>query len=165
MNKEEGDIAIAIAMKMARELAAVRKQKKTNDEHVEHLQRRRIEITNLLQHCSTSISSLQSLSIKESRHEENCQAIPEGNENEEEDDDIDDDGDDSVVKLLSKTLTLDQDERDSSNNSNTDSDCNYDIEKGTVKQTEQQKRRRNNVFHRMKRRFVVAKIFIVAKSA
>ena len=170
MKEEEGDIAIAIAMKMARELAAVSKQKKKKyDEHVEQLQRRRMEITTLLQHCGTSISALQSLSIQESRHEENCLAIPEGNENEEEDEDEDEDNDcdndDSVVKLSSKTLTLDQDDSESDSNSNTDSECNCDIEKGTVKQTEQQRQRRNNVFHRMKRRFVVAKSFIVAKSA
>merc|ERR1712086_297474 len=163
-------------MKMAKELAAVRKQKKKkkNDGHVEHLQRRRMEITNLLQHCGTSISSLQSLSIKESRHEENCQAIPEGDENEEEDEVIDDDtndnddDDDSVVKLSSKTLTTVQDDSDSDSNGNIDRHCNYGIDiKGSVKQIEQQRQRRQkNFFHRIKRKIVVEKsIAVAAKSA
>mmetsp|Transcript_7186 Transcript_7186/g.7753 ORF Transcript_7186/g.7753 Transcript_7186/m.7753 type:complete len:176 (-) Transcript_7186:232-759(-) len=157
--KEEEEKEIAIAMKMARELAAERKKKKNGELEAQQLQRRKIEITTFLQQCGTSISSLQSLSIKESRHIENCKAIPEGNENEEEDEDeeIDDDNDDSVVKSVSTTST---------DLVNYNTDCNSDIRKGTVKQIEQrQRRRRNTAFHRMKRRFVVAKSVIVAKSA
>ena len=94
-------------------------------EEVEHLQRRRIEITNFLQHCGTSIHSLRSLSIKESRHEENCRAIPEGNEDEDEDDEddkyndeeeyedgvenngnADDDKEDAYDSILKPTLSL-----------------------------------------------------------
>jgi len=162
--KEEEEKEIAIAMKMARELAAERKKKKNGELLEAQQQQRKIEITTLLQQCGTSISSLQSLSIKESRHIENCQAIPEGNEHEEEDDDDDDDDDDSIVKSVSRTSTDLVNGSDS--NSNTDCNCSSDIEKGIVKQIEQQRRRRNSVFHRMKQRFVVAKsVVVAAKSA
>merc|ERR1719491_2735429 len=43
----------------------------------------RSQITTLLQRNSTSISSLTTLAIKETRHEENCRAIPEGDEDED----------------------------------------------------------------------------------
>merc|ERR1712194_858244 len=137
---EEEEKAIAIAMKMARELATERKKKKNGElleAQQQQQQQRKIEITKLLQQCGTSISSLQSLSIKESRHIENCQAIPEGNENEEEDDGNDDDDvdDDSIVKSVSTTSTDLVNGSDS--NSNTDCNCSSDIEKGIVKQIEQ----------------------------
>mmetsp|Transcript_39550 Transcript_39550/g.45186 ORF Transcript_39550/g.45186 Transcript_39550/m.45186 type:complete len:182 (+) Transcript_39550:104-649(+) len=164
MKEEEEEKAIAIAMKMARELAAERKKKKNGELLEAQQQQRKIEITKLLQQCGTSMSSLQSLSIKESRHIENCQAIPEGNEHEEEDDDDDDVDDDSIVQSVSRTSTDLVNGSDS--NSNTDCNCSSDIEKGIVKQIEQQRRRRNSVFHRMKQRFVVAKsVVVAAKSA
>jgi len=166
MKMKEEEREIAIAMKMARELAAERKKKKNGELVEAQQQQRKIEITTLLQQCGTSISSLQSLSIKESRHIENCQAIPEGNENEEEDDGNDDDDvdDDSIVKSVSRTSTDLVNGSDS--NSNTDCNCSSDIEKGIVKQIEQQRRRRNSVFHRMKQRFAVAKsVVVAAKSA
>jgi len=156
MKMKEEEREIAIAMKMARELAAERKKKKNGELVEAQQQQRKIEITTLLQQCGTSISSLQSLSIKESRHIENCQAISEGNENEE------DDG--SIVKSVSRTSTDLVNGSDS--NSNTDCNCSSDIEKGIVKQIEQQRRRRNSVFHRMKQRFAVAKsVVVAAKSA
>ena len=142
MKEEERETAIA--MKMARELAAVRKKKKKkkDDEEVEHLQRRRSEIKNLLQRCGTSINALHSLSIKESRHEENCHAIPEGNENEKEyvkDDNDNDDDNNSLLKSLSTTST--DFGTNSKGTGTTDSNCDSGRErKGSVKQREQQER-------------------------
>jgi len=128
-------------------------------------------ITKLLQRYATSIKSLQSLSIKEFRHQEKYHAIPEGEEEEEDDDDDDVEDEDSLVTSLSTIISMSGLNESESNNNESDGNCNYDLERKEVTtQIEQQKRQRRtkNVFHRMKR-LVGAKsssvVIVVAKSA
>jgi len=121
----------------------------------EELLARRNEIRKLLQRHSVSISSLQVLSDKEIRHEENCRAIPEGDEDEDEEEDDNDEGidndNDSIEKM---TISLSESSMASTDIDDSDSNSNSDTENGD-RQTEP-KRRRRHVFHRVKR-FVVGR--------
>ena len=103
---------------MAEELASGRKKKK-NGEEVKQLERRRIEITNFLQRCSTTMNLLQSLSIKESRRKENCRAIPEGKEDENENEDDEDDNYNDTEKDKEENEDGDED-NDNENDDNED---------------------------------------------
>merc|ERR1719148_381071 len=66
----------------------MRKKKEEQGKQRQQLQlQQRIQITKLLQRNSTSIGTLKTLAIKETRHEENRLAIPEGDEDEDNNDD------------------------------------------------------------------------------
>merc|ERR1712194_348700 len=135
-----------IAMKMARKLVAERKKKNKGGKQRQQKQlQRRSQTTKLLQCNSTSISSLKTLAIKETRHEENRRAIPEGNEDEDK-------NDDSIVKSISTASTTDLNESGSDSNSNRN--CNYKIEKGDIQ-----------IEERGQQRFALAKSVVIAKSA
>jgi len=83
-------------------IEGIEEKEEKEETAIAQLQRRRVEIKKLLQRSNTLISSLQSLSIKESRLEENCQAIPEGNEDEYEDEGNDADFIEKPLSLTSK---------------------------------------------------------------
>mmetsp|Transcript_22673 Transcript_22673/g.26233 ORF Transcript_22673/g.26233 Transcript_22673/m.26233 type:complete len:159 (-) Transcript_22673:322-798(-) len=121
----------------------VRIQEEAELKKKEELLARRNEIRKLLQRHSVSMSSLQVQSDKEIRHEENCRAIPEGNEDEDEDEDDNDEGNvnDKLSELSMASTVLDE----------SDIDSNSDTKNGD-QQTESKRRR--HVFHRVKR-FVV----------
>merc|ERR1712161_131147 len=89
------------------------------------------------------MSSLQVLSNTEIRHEENCRAIPEGNEDEDEDED---DSIEKIITSLSESSLAPTEIDDSDSNSE---ESNSDTENGN-RQTESKQRRRH-VFHRVKR--------------
>jgi len=142
-----------VAMKMARELVAERKMmmKKKGEQEKQRQQQKvqrqhRSQITTLLQRNSTSISSLQTLAIIETRYEENCRAIPEGDEDEDNNDA------DSIVKALATTSTIDLDENEKESNSKY---CTSKIIKGGTQMEERGQ----------EQRVVRAKSVIVAMSA
>ena len=145
------------------EIVTIQDEAASKEKKAAELAVRRNEIRKLLQRHSVSMSSLQVLSNTEIRHEENCRAIPEGNEDEDEDEDDNDEGndndndneDDSIEKITTSLSesSLAPTENDDSD-SNSDSESNSDIENGE-RQIEP-KRRRRHVFHRVKR-FVVGR--------
>lgn len=144
----------AAIIKMKEVVTGIVKKKKKEEQELQRIEKRK-----LLQRQSVSISSLlKSLSEKEKiRHEEYCRAILEGFEDDDEDnDDENDDDDDSIEKTtislseLSMALT---DLDDSDSNSDIDSDSNYNTQKGDQQIEQQRRRRQQNVFQRMKRRW------------
>jgi len=143
-----------IAMKMARKLVAERKMmKKKKGEQEEQRQQKqqqqRMQITALLQRNSKSISSLKTLAIKETRHEENCRAIPEGDEDEGNNDE-----DSIIVKSLATTSKTDLDENESESESDRNY-CNCEIKKGDKQREERGQQQR----------VVLAKSVVIAMSA
>eukprot|EP00751_Fragilariopsis_kerguelensis_P030501 CAMPEP_0170922664 /NCGR_PEP_ID=MMETSP0735-20130129/10581_1 /TAXON_ID=186038 /ORGANISM="Fragilariopsis kerguelensis, Strain L26-C5" /LENGTH=153 /DNA_ID=CAMNT_0011322113 /DNA_START=1 /DNA_END=463 /DNA_ORIENTATION=+ len=119
----------------------VRIQEEAELKKKEELLARRNEIRKLLQRHSVSMSSLQVQSDKEIRHEENCRAIPEGNEDEDEDEDDNNEGKDNVDDSIQKmTISVSESSMASTNlddsDSNSNSNSNNDTENGDDRQSQ-----------------------------
>merc|ERR1719148_231197 len=84
----------------------MRKKKEEQGKQRQQLQlqvQQRIQITKLLQRNSTSIGTLKTLAIKETRHEENRRAIPEGDEDKDNNDD-ENESDSNKIKKEGKQM-------------------------------------------------------------
>jgi len=146
MNIAVGTVQVEdIPNKKMKEEAEILKKK-------EEMELRRIQIRKILSRHAVSISSLKSLSEKQTRQEETSRAIPEGNEDDEDEDESNDDNDDSIEKTSTPLSSPSNASTDLDESYSGSSDNNFDTENGD--QHIKLRRRRGNVFHRMTR-FVV----------